>query len=181
MAQILRDQYHDDIPDTLEGLMSLPGVGPKMVRAPSRPPPLADLTLRPPRWRPRAGASVHAGGMGQVRARLMRPPTSPTHHLVVIWHRAHRTVGIGVDVHVHRISNRLGWVKTTTPEATRMALEEWLPRDHWRHVNPMLVGFGQTVCLPVKPRCEACDVRDICPSSTVKRKGPRRAVEPNAS
>merc|ERR1711879_772591 len=46
-----------------------------------------------------------------------------------------KTEGIGVDVHVHRISNRLGWVRSTTPEATRKQLEEWLPREHWMPIN----------------------------------------------
>ncbi len=76
------------------------------------------------------------------------------------------SVGIGVDVHVHRICNRLGWVHTKDPEGTRAALEDWLPRDLWSEINPLLVGFGQTVCLPVKPRCGGCLLRDSCPSST---------------
>ena len=79
---------------------------------------------------------------------------------------ARRAHGIGVDVHVHRISNRLGWVKTTTPEGTRKALEDWLPLDKWIEVNPLLVGFGQTICQPVKPRCAECDLRAMCRSST---------------
>ncbi|KAI5291788.1 DNA N-glycosylase and apurinic/apyrimidinic (AP) lyase [Ascosphaera acerosa] len=57
-------------------------------------------------------------------------------------------VGIGVDVHVHRITNLWGWVKTKTPEETRLALQSWLPRDKWKEINPMLVGLGQTIKHP---------------------------------
>ncbi|CAG5121763.1 unnamed protein product [Candidula unifasciata] len=73
--------------------------------------------------------------------------------------------GIGVDTHVHRISNRLGWVQKPTkdPEATRKALEDWLPRSYWDDVNELLVGFGQQVCLPVKPNCAQCLNKLICP------------------
>ncbi|KAG8846495.1 DNA N-glycosylase and apurinic/apyrimidinic (AP) lyase [Serendipita sp. 405] len=69
-------------------------------------------------------------------------------------------VGIGVDVHVHRITNRLGWFgrgkETKTPEETRVRLESWLPREFYGPINPLLVGFGQTVCTPVRPKCEEC-------------------------
>ncbi|KAG8810803.1 DNA N-glycosylase and apurinic/apyrimidinic (AP) lyase [Serendipita sp. 399] len=70
-------------------------------------------------------------------------------------------VGIGVDVHVHRITNRLGWhyrgkKETKTPEETRLNLESWLPREFHPTINPLLVGFGQTVCMPVRPKCEEC-------------------------
>ncbi|CAM4617168.1 unnamed protein product [Lepidochelys olivacea] len=75
--------------------------------------------------------------------------------------------GIGVDTHVHRISNRLKWVKkeTKTPEETRAALEDWLPRDLWSEINWLLVGFGQQICLPVNPRCKECLNRDVCPAA----------------
>ncbi|ESP01460.1 hypothetical protein LOTGIDRAFT_95778, partial [Lottia gigantea] len=78
--------------------------------------------------------------------------------------------GIGVDTHVHRISNRLQWVRKTTnqPEETRKALEDWLPRELWREANHLLVGFGQTICLPVTPRCAECLNQNICPSAFKK-------------
>ncbi|KAI8981569.1 DNA glycosylase [Pilobolus umbonatus] len=82
--------------------------------------------------------------------------------LQVAWNK---NMGIGVDVHVHRISNRLGWVKTNTPEETRESLQSWLPKDKWKGINPMLVGFGQTVCLPRGPRCDICPVSEYCPSA----------------
>ncbi|OOF92837.1 hypothetical protein ASPCADRAFT_210094 [Aspergillus carbonarius ITEM 5010] len=66
--------------------------------------------------------------------------------------------GIGVDVHVHRITNLWGWHKTKNPEETRMALESWLPKDKWHEINKLLVGLGQTVCLPVARRCGECDL-----------------------
>ncbi|XP_063286552.1 endonuclease III-like protein 1 isoform X2 [Pelobates fuscus] len=78
--------------------------------------------------------------------------------------------GIGVDVHVHRISNRLRWVKkeTKTPEETRMALEDWMPRDLWSEINWLLVGFGQQVCQPTSPQCTNCLNKDICPGAKKK-------------
>ncbi|BGO89397.1 hypothetical protein NBRC10512_006313 [Rhodotorula toruloides] len=82
-----------------------------------------------------------------------------------------KNAGIGVDTHVHRITNRLRWHKkeTTTPEQTRLNLESWLPRHLWPTVNKMLVGFGQEVCKPVAPRCDLCDVATakLCPSRRV--------------
>lgn len=122
-AQILRDSFASDIPDTIEGLISLPGVGPKM----------AYLCLS------------------------------------AAWGR---TEGIGVDVHVHRITNLWGWHKTKQPEETRAALEAWLPREKWHEINHLLVGFGQTVCLPVGRRCEECTLsaNGLCPSAVVGRK-----------
>lgn len=77
-------------------------------------------------------------------------------------------VGIGVDVHVHRISNRLGWVNgTTTPEQTGSELEDWVPKEYWTELNWMLVGFGQTVCLPRKPKCFECLLKESCPAAKV--------------
>jgi endonuclease-3 len=108
-AEILRDKFNGDIPDTVEGLMSLPGVGPKM----------AYLCM--------------SSAWG-------------------------RTEGIGVDVHVHRITNMWGWHKTKGPEETRLALQAWLPRELWHEINWLLVGFGQTVCLPQGRKCGECDL-----------------------
>jgi endonuclease-3 len=108
-SEILHKEYNGDIPRSIEGLCSLPGVGMKM----------AMLTMQ------------------------------------VAWGD---NVGIGVDVHVHRITNRLGWHKkeTKNPEETRLNLESWLPKEYHRPINPLLVGFGQTICLPVRPKCEEC-------------------------
>ncbi|KAJ5683688.1 uncharacterized protein N7477_000033 [Penicillium maclennaniae] len=65
-------------------------------------------------------------------------------------------LGIGVDVHVHRITNLWGWHKTKTPEETRLALQSWLPKEKWHEINKLLVGLGQTACGPVKRRCDEC-------------------------
>ncbi|NXL18171.1 NTH protein, partial [Setophaga kirtlandii] len=115
---ILKQKYGGDIPSTVEELVQLPGVGPKM-----------------------AHLAMH-----------------------IAWDSV---AGIAVDTHVHRISNRLQWVKkeTKSPEQTRVALEEWLPRDLWKEINWLLVGFGQQTCLPVNPRCSQCLNQDICPAA----------------
>ena len=77
--------------------------------------------------------------------------------------------GICVDTHVHRISNRLGYVKTKDPGETEEALRAKLPRRYWIGYNDLLVTFGQNVCLPVSPRCSACPVRALCPRVGVTR------------
>ncbi|XP_063362287.1 endonuclease III-like protein 1 isoform X2 [Cydia amplana] len=120
-TQTLKEQYNGDIPDSVEKLCKLTGVGPKM----------AHICMS------------------------------------VAWNKV---TGIGVDTHVHRISNRIGWVKkpTATPEDTRKALEAWLPFELWGEVNHLLVGFGQTICLPIGPNCEECLNNDICPSRGIK-------------
>ncbi|CAH0564282.1 unnamed protein product [Brassicogethes aeneus] len=74
-----------------------------------------------------------------------------------------KVTGIGVDTHVHRISNRLGWVDTKTPEETRKSLEDWLPLELWSEVNHLLVGFGQQICQPLRPQCPTCLNHEICP------------------
>lgn len=120
-AEMLKKDYNSDIPETVEDLVKLPGVGPKM----------AYLAMS------------------------------------CAWNKV---VGIGVDVHVHRIANRLKWVRKSTsgPEKTRKELEDWLPKSYWREVNWLLVGFGQQICLPVKPKCSECLNKNICPSTTAK-------------
>ncbi len=70
----------------------------------------------------------------------------------------HNRPGICVDVHVHRITNRWGYVRTKNPTETEMKLREILPRRHWKKINHQLVTFGQTVCRPVSPRCSSCPV-----------------------
>lgn len=69
---------------------------------------------------------------------------------------------IGVDVHVHRVTNRWGYVQETTPEKTMAALEEKLPRRHWVTINRLLVPFGKHVCTGKLPRCSTCPVLDMC-------------------
>lgn len=126
-TQTLKEQYNGDIPDSVEKLCKLTGVGPKMAHI----------------------------------------------CMLVAWDKV---TGIGVDTHVHRISNRIGWVKkpTNTPDDTRKALQAWLPFELWSEVNHLLVGFGQTLCLPIGPMCHECLNRDICPSSGKGRKSPKK-------
>jgi endonuclease-3 len=76
---------------------------------------------------------------------------------------------ICVDTHVHRISNRLGMVRTTTPEETEHALENVLPKRLWIEINDLLVTFGQNVCQPVSPWCSRCPVAPRCPRLGVTR------------
>ena len=76
---------------------------------------------------------------------------------------------ICVDTHVHRISNRLGWVTTRTPEQTEFALMEILPREHWIEINELLVAYGQSVCVPVSPWCSRCALSGSCPKRGVER------------
>ena len=71
--------------------------------------------------------------------------------------------GICVDTHVHRISNRFGYVKTRNPEETEMALRKALPRRYWIGYNDLLVSFGQNLCAPISPKCSICPVRALCP------------------
>lgn len=129
-ALIIKEHFQGEIPDTIEGLISLPGVGPKM----------AYLTMS------------------------------------AAWGRDE---GIGVDVHVHRITNLWKWNKTNTPEQTRAALESWLPRDRWHAINHLLVGLGQTVCLPVGRKCGECDLnaKKLCPSAVAGSPRKKKVVK----
>jgi endonuclease-3 len=77
--------------------------------------------------------------------------------------------GICVDTHVHRISNRLGWVSTDHPDRTEQVLRGILPRRHWIPINETLVRHGQQVCKPLSPFCSECPVRPDCPRIGVER------------
>ena len=70
---------------------------------------------------------------------------------------------ICVDTHVHRIANRLGWVRTSTPEETEQALYRSIEVRWWPYINLYLVTWGQNICRPVYPRCPACSIKDLCP------------------
>uniref|UniRef100_A0A8R1TR54 Endonuclease III homolog n=1 Tax=Onchocerca volvulus TaxID=6282 RepID=A0A8R1TR54_ONCVO len=121
VAEILKEHYDGDIPNTVEGLCSLPGVGEKM-----------------------AYLAMHTA-----------------------WDQME---GLGVDTHVHRISNRLGWIKTSNPKESRIALEALVPREQWQELNKLLVGFGQQMCLPILPKCSECLNKNICAAIGVKKK-----------
>jgi len=70
--------------------------------------------------------------------------------------------GLCVDIHVHRISNRCGWLNTKTPEDTEMALREILPHNYWKRINYLLVLYGQKLCRPVSPFCSQCVIKKHC-------------------
>lgn len=77
--------------------------------------------------------------------------------------------GICVDTHVHRISNRLGYVRTKTPEETEFALRDKLPRRYWIRYNTLLVAFGQSTCRPISPLCSTCPIARYCDRVGVTR------------
>ncbi len=77
--------------------------------------------------------------------------------------------GICVDVHVHRISNRWGYVNTPTPDKTEMALRNKLPAKYWLEINDLLVTYGQNICTPVSPKCSLCELSQMCPQKNVDR------------
>ncbi len=76
---------------------------------------------------------------------------------------------ICVDTHVHRISNRTGWIETKNPEETEYALMEILPRNFWIEINELLVGFGQSTCTPQSPFCSKCLIGNFCEKRSVTR------------
>ncbi len=76
---------------------------------------------------------------------------------------------ICVDIHVHRICNRLGFVKTKTPEETEFELMKKVPKKYWSKINNLLVAFGQTICKPVSPLCSKCPVEKYCEKVGVER------------
>ena len=80
----------------------------------------------------------------------------------------YRKKGICVDTHVHRISNRLGYVSTKTPEQTEFALRKKLPEKYWIEFNDLLVSFGQHICKPISPFCSQCPIHDHCRRVGVK-------------
>jgi endonuclease-3 len=90
-----------------------------------------------------------------------------TANLVIIL--AFGGMGICVDTHVHRITNRWGYVSTKTPDETEMRLRETLPRKYWRVINDYLVPYGQFICLPISPLCSRCRLFSWCERINVKK------------
>jgi endonuclease III len=89
--------------------------------------------------------------------------------------------GVPVDTHVHRISNRLGIVRTDTPDETEEALRRIVPPSYWAPLNPLLVQHGQNICRPLRPRCDACPIWRMCATGCALRDGrapPRPADRP---
>jgi endonuclease-3 len=120
ISRILLEEYGGKVPDNIDDLLKLPGVGRK------------------------------------------------TANCVLTY--AFRKDAIAVDTHVHRISNRLGLVATSSPEETEIELEHVVPRELWQYVNELLVRFGQDVCRPVSPKCDLCVLEDLCPAKVIRVK-----------
>jgi len=112
LAKILAEKYSGQVPDSLDALLALPGVGRK------------------------------------------------TANCVLIY--AFDKAAICVDTHCHRITNRLGWVTTKTPDATEKALEKIMPQDLWAGSNRLFLQHGRALCLPITPLCSRCPVREWC-------------------
>lgn len=119
ISRIILDEYEGQVPDAMDELLKLPGVGRK------------------------------------------------TANLVLV--EGFKKEAICVDTHVHRISNRIGYVETKNPDQTEMALRVKLPRKHWVRYNELLVAFGQVICRPVSPFCSKCPVEAMCPQIEVKK------------
>ncbi len=119
ISRVLLEEYGGRVPEDLDLLLGLPGVGRK------------------------------------------------TANLVLV--EGFRKAAICVDTHVHRISNRIGYVETRTPEQTEMALRKILPVQYWSRYNVLLVAFGQVICRPLSPFCSSCPVADLCPRIGVGR------------
>ena len=112
LSNIIKEKYHNNVPNSMDELLSLPGVGRKTANC--------------------------------VLAYAFRIPSIP------------------VDIHVHRISNRIGLVKTKTPEETEQVLLKTVPKEHWLDINELFVTHGQTICLPRNPQCQKCPIREWC-------------------
>ncbi|HSV30612.1 MAG TPA: endonuclease III [Atribacteraceae bacterium] len=131
ISHILVERYDSQVPDTLDELLQLPGVGRKT----------ANLVL--------------TKGFG--------------------------LPGICVDTHVHRITNRWGYVRTKTPEQTEMALRDKLSPPYWIPINTVLVLFGQNVCLPRRPRCLQCPIETYCEKHQVESGKPPSGLQQGVS
>jgi endonuclease-3 len=110
----------------------------------------------------------HNGKVPQTLDELLKLPGvgRKTANLVIIL--GFDKMGICVDTHVHRITNRWGYLSTRTPDETEMKLREILPRQYWKEINNYLVPYGQNICLPVSPLCSQCKFISYCKRLGVK-------------
>lgn len=91
-----------------------------------------------------------------------------TANIVMVY--GHKKNGfIPIDTHCHKIPNRIGWIKTKTPEQTEMELKKILPKQYWDDFNHLFVKFGQTICVPISPFCSKCPINKYCKKVSVKR------------
>jgi endonuclease-3 len=90
-----------------------------------------------------------------------------TANIVMVY--GHKKTGyLPIDTHCHRIPNRLGWIKTKTPEETEVALRKILPEKYWDDFNDLFVTFGQNICVPISPFCSTCPIEKYCKKINVK-------------
>lgn len=115
ISKIIVKEYNGKVPDTIEELLKLPGVGRKTAN--------------------------------------------------IVLYLGYGKNALAVDTHVHRISNRLGWVNTKKPEQTEDELKKIIPPELWGPLNGAMVNFGQKVCKPISPNCYECFLKDVCPSA----------------
>lgn len=113
----------------------------------------------------------YAGGVPRTLEELTRFPGVGRKVANCVLVYAFGKPAVPVDTHVHRVSNRLGWVKTKSPDKTERALERILPRRHWLEINELLVAHGKAVCRPQRPRCGECGVSQQCPKVGVQEAG----------
>ena len=111
----------------------------------------------------RALIARHRGRVPANQAALLALPGVGLKTANLVLSHAFAVPAICVDTHVHRISNRLGLVRTKTPDETEAALSRVLPRRFWIRWNGWLVGYGKRVCQPVSPLCSRCRLRPLCP------------------
>ena len=91
-----------------------------------------------------------------------------TANIVMVY--GHKKTGyLPIDTHCHKIPNRLGWIKTKTPEETEVALRKILPEKYWDDFNDLFVTFGQNICVPISPFCSKCPIEKYCKKINVKR------------
>ncbi|MDR2542332.1 MAG: endonuclease III [Treponema sp.] len=119
IAAILLEQYNGQVPQSIEELLNLPGVGRK------------------------------------------------TANLVLV--EAYDKDALCVDIHVHRISNRMGWLESKNPDKTEMVLREIMPVKYWKRLNYLLVLYGQRLCRPLSPFCSSCVITKFCARNGVGR------------
>jgi endonuclease-3 len=110
------------------------------------------------------------GKVPREKERLMALPGVGLKTANLVLSRGHNIPAICVDIHVHRIANRMGWVVTKNPDKTEEKLREILPLEFWIPINELLVLYGQKICTPQSPRCSVCRVYDFCERVGVDRR-----------
>lgn len=120
MSKTILEDFNGKVPDTLDGLLQLNGVGRK------------------------------------------------TANIVMVYGHEHHGY-LPIDTHCHRIPNRLGWIKTKTPEETEQELLKLLPEEFWDDFNDLFVLFGQKICVPISPFCSECPIEKYCKKRDVKK------------